>query len=80
MLGYRVQGGPRLVGVRKDGAVGNFGRHPHRALLVRTLSDELHEPRLLAVHARERLAVAGVPMALRRAVQSTNSQGRGCRI
>ena len=56
--------GSRLVGVCENGSVGNFLRHPHRSLLELALADELHQPGLVAVDAREGLPVARVTVRL----------------
>mmetsp|Transcript_230 Transcript_230/g.975 ORF Transcript_230/g.975 Transcript_230/m.975 type:complete len:244 (-) Transcript_230:298-1029(-) len=56
--------GAGLVGVREDSAIRDFLGYPHRTLLELALADELHQPRLVAVNAREGLAVARVTVLL----------------
>ena len=52
-----------LVGVARDGVVGDAHRYPHRTFLG-SLADHLHHPELVFVGDRERFARRGVAVVL----------------
>ena len=63
----------RLVGVRRDIAVGDAAGYPYDALagvaalavVLVALADQLHDPRLFGVDDRERLAARGISVGVR---------------
>ena len=59
-------GDPGLVGVCADISVRNPAGHPHYALVIRSLANEVHHPCLVLVGNREGLAFRRIAVAVRK--------------